>query len=168
MKAFKRSSFFPHNCQPLTLLLLIQALFSATACALQQLNFFFFFKFYYHSPACSVLSSSSYSNSPTHSSQGCHQKPDSWTAACLTAKKTPQKTRRPDLGGGVNLGLLWIHAFCREIQHNPLSNLKLPPSVCSFMPPPTYQIFPLDMIFLNLLYQPSAVMKTESWSMRGL
>lgn len=101
MKAFKRSSFSPHNHQPLTLLLLIQGLFRATACALQQLNLFF--PNFYKSPACSILSGLPCLTSPTHSSQGCHQKWDSGTAVCLPTKIKPQEGQ---------IGEEWTWVFC--------------------------------------------------------
>lgn len=97
MKAFKRSSFSPHNRQPLTLHLLIQGLFRTTTCTLQHLNLLFFLpQNFYQPPACSILSGSPCSNSPTRSSQGCHQTRDSQTPVCLpthTQKKkiTPQE-----------------------------------------------------------------------------
>lgn len=149
MKAFKSSSFSLHNRQPLTFYLLIQGLFRATLCALQQLNSFF--PNYSQSPVCPALCSTLFgspcSNFPTHSSQGCHQKQDSRTAVCLLTKK---RNRECQIGEEE-----WTWVFCGFMHFverysadtDPLSNFKLPPSVCSFMPPPTHQIFSPDMIF---------------------
>lgn len=160
MKAFKSSSFSLHNRQPLTFYLLIQGLFRATLCALQQLNSFF--PNYSQSPVCPALCSTLFgspcSNFPTHSSQGCHQKQDSRTAVCLLTKK--KKPRMPDWWGGVNLGLLWVHAFCREIQRWYRSAVQF--EAAAFSMQFYASAYTSNLLswhdFLILLYQPSAAM----------
>lgn len=153
MKAFKRSSFSPHNRQALTLYLLIQGLFRATVCALQQLSSLF-------QILISLLPAqfSLRSNSPIHSSQGCHQKQDLRTAVCLPTKK--KNLRRPDWWGGVNLGLLRVHAFCREIQRWYRSAVQFEAAAFSMQfYASTYTSNLLSWHdFLILLYQPSAAM----------
>lgn len=104
MKAFKRLSFSLNNWQPLTLL---TTPYPAPFQSNSNWTFFIFLQNFDQSPAGPILSGSPCSDSPTNSSQGCHQKQDSWTAVCLLPKKKWIKNKE-----GQILEEEWTWVFC--------------------------------------------------------